>query len=96
MKTLSIFISLFIFQLTSMAQKPEPILSFAAYVKESAYYKQQAEIVDAMEKVVPHTYEYNLAKWMHHGQNFAYLKHLKKANELGSGRTEQVYLHPTK
>jgi len=136
MKTLSIFISLFIFQLTSMAQKPEPILSFAAYVKESAYYKQQAElwkketqkdpqnayawfnyyratrnlvrtdtsdhrkqeekyqqqaeIVDAMEKVVPHTYEYNLAKWMHHGQNFAYLKHLKKANELGSGRTEHL------
>ena len=109
------------------AQKPEPILSFATYVKESAYYKQQAslwkketqtnpqnafawfnyyratrnlvrtdtsdrrsqeekyqqqaDIVNEMEKVIPNTYEYNLAKWMHHGQNFAYLKHLKKALE---------------
>jgi hypothetical protein len=118
------------------AQKPEPILSFATYVKESAYYKQQAslwkketqanpqnafawfnyyratrnlvrtdtsdrrsqeekyqqqaDIVNEMEKVVPNTYEFNLAKWMHHGQNFAYLKHLKKADELGSGRTEHL------
>ncbi len=27
---------------------------------------------------------------MHHGQNFAYLKHLKKADELGPNRTEHL------
>lgn len=118
------------------AQNPEPIYSFAAYVKPSEYYKQQAElwkketqknplnsyawfnyyratrnlvrtdtsdkrgydakykqqadIVDEMEKIVPHSYEFNLAKWMHHGQNYAYLNYLKKANELGSDRSEHL------
>jgi len=136
MKTIATFLFLVFFQCITKAQKPEPILSFAAYVKESAYYKeqaglwqketqkdpqnayawfnyyratrnlvrtdtsdhrkseekyqQQAEIVDAMEKAVPNSYEFHLAKWMHHGQNYAYLKHLKKADELGFGRTEHL------
>lgn len=120
----------------AFAQTPEPILSFATYVKPSSYYKEQAQlwkketekdqnnayawynyyratrnlvrtdttdkrsqelkykqqgdIIDAMKKAVPNSYEYNLAKWMHHGQNFAYLKHLKKADELGPNRTEHL------
>lgn len=136
MKNIIVLIICLLFVELIWAQKPEPILSFATYVKESTYYKeqaglwkketqtnpqnafawfnyyratrnlvrtdttdhrkseekyqQQAEIVDAMEKAVPNTYEYNLAKWMHHGQNFAYLKHLKKADELGLGRTEHL------
>lgn len=136
MKNIIVLIFCLLFIKLVWAQKPEPILSFATYVKESAYYKQQAslwkketqanpqnafawfnyyratrnlvrtdtsdkrsqeekyqqqaDIVNEMEKVVPNTYEYNLAKWMHHGQNFAYLKHLKKADELGSGRTEHL------
>lgn len=136
MKTRVTLICILFLQFAAKAQKPEPILSFATYVKESAYYKeqaslwkketqkdpqnafawfnyyratrnlvrtdtsdhrnqdekfkQQAEIVNEMEKVIPNSYEYNLAKWMHNGQNFAYLKYLKKAAELGSGRTEHL------
>ncbi|MCG9880654.1 MAG: hypothetical protein MH472_08645, partial [Bacteroidia bacterium] len=136
MKNSIILLLSLVFFASLSAQNPEPIYSFAAYVKPSEYYKQQAElwkketqknpsnsyawfnyyratrnlvrtdttdkrsneakykqqedIVNEMEKIVPQSYEFNLAKWMHHGQNFAYIDYLKKANELGSDRSEHL------
>jgi hypothetical protein len=136
MKKLFVALLLCFWLSATIAQTPEPILSFATYVKPSSFYKEQAQlwkketekdqtnayawynyyratrnlvrtdttdkrsqelkykqqgdIVDAMEKAVPNSYEFNLSKWMHHGQNFAYLKHLQKADELGPNRTEHL------
>jgi hypothetical protein len=43
-----------------------------------------------MEKNIPNTYEFNLCKWMIGGFNMKLLPYLKKAVELGEGRTEHL------
>lgn len=48
------------------------------------------KIVDRMGKAVPNSFDYNLCKWMAEGNNFEYLSYLKKAEELGSDRTEHL------
>ncbi|MDZ4667488.1 MAG: hypothetical protein SGJ00_06355 [bacterium] len=136
MKKLILNLFLCVNVLLAVAQLPEPILSFATYVKPCSYYKQQAtlwktetekdknnayawfnfyratrnlvrtdttdhrsqelkvkqqgDIIDEMEKAVPNSFDYHLAKWMHNGQNFDYIKHLQKAGELGQNRTEHL------
>lgn len=47
-------------------------------------------IVTQMGKVVPNSFDYNLCKWMVEGNNFEYLSYLKKAEQLGSNRTEHL------
>ena len=43
-----------------------------------------------MEKNIPNTYEFNICKWMVGGFNMKLLPYLKKAIELGEGRTEHL------
>lgn len=43
-----------------------------------------------MAKHIPNTYEYNLCKWMIGGFDMKLLPYLKKATELGEGRTEHL------
>lgn len=52
--------------------------------------KDLTQHIDRMEKAVPNSYEFNLTKWMNGGNNFKYLPYLKKAMELGEGRTEYL------
>jgi hypothetical protein len=51
---------------------------------------EQKAIVDEMEKAVPNSYEYNLTRWLIAGNDPAYIRYLKKADELGAGRTEHL------
>lgn len=48
------------------------------------------KIVEDMGKAVAESYEYNLAKWQIGGNNPEFLPFLKKAVELGEGRTEHL------
>lgn len=50
--------------------------------------KALQDLVIEMEKAVPNSYDYAIVKWMNEGNNFTYLPYLKKAEELGSNRTE--------
>jgi hypothetical protein len=52
--------------------------------------KIEKQIVDDMEKQVPNSFEYNLCRWMIGGNSFEYISYLKKAEELGAGRTEHL------
>lgn len=130
-----LFILIFGFQFhLSIAQKPEPIYSFATQLKPVSWYAeqsklwkteldknqnnayawygyyrstrnllrldttdkrphsekvaQQRKIVEDMGNAIPNSFEYNLCKWMIEGNNLEYLSNLKKAEELGTGRTE--------
>ncbi|PBQ34158.1 hypothetical protein CNR22_21090 [Sphingobacteriaceae bacterium] len=47
-------------------------------------------IVDKMGKAVPESYEYNIAKWQIGGNDPKFLPYLKKAIEIGEGRTEHL------
>ena len=60
--------------------------------KRSSEEKHQflLELIDEMEKNIPNTYEFNLCKWMVGGFNMKLLPYLKKAAELGEGRTEHL------
>lgn len=50
---------------------------------------QLAALVNAMEKVVPESFEYNLCKWMDGGNDYKHnLSYLKKAAQLGPERIE--------
>ncbi|MCE3228885.1 MAG: hypothetical protein K0S32_3436 [Bacteroidetes bacterium] len=48
------------------------------------------KIIDDMQKNVPNSYEFNLAKWQNGGWDMKLLPYLKKAQELGPDRTEHV------
>jgi hypothetical protein len=48
------------------------------------------KLVDDMGKSIPNSYEYNLCKWMAGGFDMSLLPYLKKAAELGEGRTEHL------
>lgn len=48
------------------------------------------KIVDDMGKAIPESYEYNIAKWQMGGNDPQLLHYLKKAVELGEGRTEHI------
>ncbi|MFY8021255.1 MAG: hypothetical protein ACOVP1_08665 [Bacteroidia bacterium] len=52
--------------------------------------KEEKNIVEQMEKVVPESFEYHLCKWMIGGNNFSDLTHIKKCEELGVGRVEHL------
>jgi hypothetical protein len=71
------------------------------YTKRNLYYNDTTDkrsnhdrweeikqLVDAMGKQVPDSYEYNLCRWMAGGFDMSLLPYLMKANELGEGRTE--------
>lgn len=51
---------------------------------------QLLKVVDDMEKQIPNSYEYNMARWQLGGNNPKFLPYLKKAVELGEGRTEHL------
>lgn len=57
---------------------------------QEAKYARNREIVEAMEKAVPESFEYHIVKWMFEGNNLKYIDHLRKAEELGKGRTEHL------
>lgn len=48
---------------------------------------QEEQIVVLMGKAIPDSYEYNLCRWLIAGNNYSDLKYLKRAEELGSGKT---------
>ncbi len=119
-----------------VAQKPEPVYSFARVLKPMDWYKNQIvawknvikkdstngsawynyyratrclvrcdtkdnrtwdekikdeeKVMEQMSKIIPNTYEYNLCMWLMHGNNYDYISYLKKAAELGEGRTEHI------
>jgi len=50
--------------------------------------QEMRNIMEEMEKKVPQSFDYNLVKWMVEGNNMKYISFLKKAEELGSDRTE--------
>ena len=52
--------------------------------------KEEEAIVNQMEKNVPESFEFHLCKWMIGGNNFSDLTHIKKCEELGSGRLEHL------
>lgn len=49
--------------------------------------EQERNIVDAMGNAIPDSYEYNLCRWLIAGNNYNELKYLKRAEELGTGKT---------
>jgi len=48
------------------------------------------KIVEDMGKHIPDSYEYNICKWQISGNDPKFLPYLKKAVELGEGRTEHI------
>lgn len=48
------------------------------------------KLLAEMERQVPGSYEYNICKWSHEGNNFDSVKYLKKAIELGEGHTQHI------
>jgi len=52
--------------------------------------EQLQKIVDDMGRSIPESYEYNIVKWQMGGHDPKYLPYLKKAVELGEGRTEHL------
>ncbi len=52
--------------------------------------EQMRSLINEMAAAVPNSFEYHACKWMFEGNNFAYLDHLKKAEELGKDRTEHL------
>lgn len=55
---------------------------------EEEKYKTIIRIIDDMGNAIPNTYEYNLSKYMAGGGDNKLWPYLKKAAELGAGRTE--------
>ncbi len=49
--------------------------------------EQEQSIIEDMGKAIPDSYEYNLCRWMIAGNNYNDLKYLKRAEELGAGKT---------
>lgn len=132
-----IFLALLIhWAIPLLAQKPEPIYSFARVQKSLEWYKNQAllwksevkrapkngiawynyyrvsrnlnrcdttdarpqnekakdlqQLVAAMGKALPNSYEYNLCQWLEGGNDLSFLPYLKKAVALGDGRLEHL------
>ncbi len=52
--------------------------------------KAEKKIIEDMSKAVPESFEYNICKWMVHGNSLEYMSYLKKAAELGENREEIV------
>lgn len=48
------------------------------------------KLVDDMGKAIPGTFEFHICKWMFEGNNFNYVEHIQKAEELGAGRWEHL------
>jgi hypothetical protein len=49
-----------------------------------------AQLLSAMEKGIPDSYEYNLVKWMNGGFDMKLIPYLERAVRLGEGRTEHL------
>lgn len=55
-----------------------------------AHKAKMDEVMAAMAKAIPDTYEYHLCMWMDHGNDNTYRHHIERAYALGEGRWEHL------
>ncbi|MBI1221613.1 MAG: hypothetical protein GC180_03330 [Bacteroidetes bacterium] len=76
----------YIYYATRNAQRTDPKDTRPDSVK----LKEMSDLVDEIGRKAPDSYEFNLVTWMHHGNDFTYIKYLNRAMELGPNRIEHV------